>query len=234
MKILIINVVCGIKSTGRICTDIAEELENAGHTVRIAYGRDRVPDKYKKYAVRVGNDFDVSLHALKSRLFDSAGFESRFVTGRFIKWMESYDPDIIHLNNLHGYYINVEILFNYLKHSGKKIIWTLHDCWAFSGHSALCDADGCEKWKEGCGRCPQKAMYPKTYIDRSAHNWRKKKELFTGIENLSIVVPSHWMEENIKASFLKEYPVTVINNGIDTEIFRNKREYWNTAEQVSS
>ena len=127
MKILMINVVCGIRSTGRICTDLAEELEKHGHEVKIAYGREHVPEQFQKYAVRIGNDFDVKLHAIKARLQDGAGFGSKIATKRFIKWVEEYDPDIIHLHNIHGYYINVEILFDYLKNFGKKILWTLHD-----------------------------------------------------------------------------------------------------------
>ena len=111
MKILMINVVCGIRSTGRICTDLAVELEKQGHEVKIAYGRGHVPEQFQKYAVRVGTDLDVYMHALKARLFDSAGLESKFVTKKFVEWIKEYDPDVIHLHNLHGYYINVEILF---------------------------------------------------------------------------------------------------------------------------
>ena len=147
MKILMINVVCGIRSTGRICTDLAAELEKQGHEVKIAYGREKVPEQFHKYAVRVGTDLDVYMHVLKSRLFDSAGFESKRVTKKFVSWIREYDPDVIHLHNLHGYYINVEILFQYLKECGKKIIWTLHDCWAFTGHCTYFDYIGCDKWK---------------------------------------------------------------------------------------
>lgn len=142
-----INVVCGIRSTGRICTDLAEELEQQGHEVKIAYGRESVPDQYQKYAVRIGTDASVRIDALKARLFDNAGFNSRRQTEKFIKWVREYDPDIIHLHNLHGYYINLEVLFRYLRNEFSqnpkhRILWTLHDCWAFTGHSALCDGAG--------------------------------------------------------------------------------------------
>lgn len=220
MKVLLINEVCGTGSTGRICTDIAAELEEQGHEVKIAYGRDgNVPNQYKKYAVRVGTDIDVKLHALKTRLLDATGFGSITATKHFIDWMKDYNPDVIHLHNLHGYYINVEILFSYLRHCGKKIFWTLHDCWAYTGHSAYCDVIECTRWKEGCFNCPQMKVYPKSYIDKSKENWTKKKKLFTGIKEMTIVCPSEWLANQVRESFFKDYPIKVIHNGIDAKKF---------------
>lgn len=219
MRVLMINVVCGIRSTGRICTDIAEQLEKQGHDVKIAYGREDVPDQYKKYAVRIDSDIDIAVNVVKSRLYDAEGFGARRATKSFIKWVRSYDPDVIHLHNLHGYYINIEILFDYLKNCGKRIVWTLHDCWPFTGHSAFCDAIDCRKWVTGCSRCPQTMEYPKSYVDRSTRNWIKKKKAFNGIENLQIVTPSKWLAGLVKDSYLKKYSVAVINNGIDTSKF---------------
>ena len=221
MKILMINVVCGIRSTGRICTDLAAELEKQGHEVKIAYGREKVPEQFQKYAVRVGTDLDVYMHALKSRLFDSAGFESKRVTRKFVNWIREYDPDVIHLHNLHGYYINVEILFQYLKECGKKIIWTLHDCWAFTGHCTYFDYIGCDKWKKSCARCPQKKEYPTSCLkDNSYYNFRRKKDVFQNIPNMTLVTPSNWLKTLISQSFLRKYPVNVIHNGIDTSVFK--------------
>lgn len=219
MKILMINVVCGIRSTGRICTDLADALTEQGHEVKIAYGRDHVPEKYQKYAVRIGTDLDVKLHGVKARLFDRAGFGSTNATQKFIAWVKEYDPDVIHLHNVHGYYINIETLFNYLKTCGKKILWTLHDCWAFTGHTAYCDAVNCTKWKKGCGKCPILKEYPMSYSDNSANNWIKKKELMTGIPHMTIITPSNWLAGLVKESFLSEYSVKVIHNGIDTSVF---------------
>lgn len=219
MKILMINVVCGIRSTGRICTDLATALETQGHEVKIAYGRENVPEQFQKYAVRIGSDLDVKLHGVKARLFDGAGFGSKRATEKFIEWVKEYDPDVIHLHNIHGYYINVEVLFNYLRECGKKVIWTLHDCWAFTGHTAYCDSVNCERWITGCYECPLTKAYPTSFVDKSKQNWRKKKEIFSGIKGLTIITPSEWLAGLVRKSFLAEYPVKVINNGIDTSKF---------------
>lgn len=221
MKILIVNVVCGIRSTGRICTDLATALDAQGHEVKIAYGREDVPEQFKKYAVKIGSDFDVKLHGLKARLFDAVGFGSKLTTEKFIKWVEVYNPDIIHLHNIHGYYINIEILFSYLKVCGKRIIWTLHDCWSFTGHCTYFDYVGCDKWKFGCHDCPVKSEYPaRIGPDRSKYNYQIKKKLFTGIANLTLVTPSIWLSKLLADSYMNGYPVQVIHNGVDTDIFR--------------
>lgn len=221
MKVLMINVVCGVKSTGRICTDLAQALEAKGHEVKIAYGREDVPEKFQKYAVRIGDDMDVKFHGIKARLFDSAGFESTRVTERFLEWVKIYDPDVIHLHNIHGYYIDVEKLFEYLHTCKKKIIWTLHDCWAFTGHCAYFDFVDCKKWASQCESCPQKRSYPQSiFMDRSTRNYRKKKDLFCGGLDMTLVTPSHWLAKLLNNSFLSEYKVQVIPNGIDLDVFK--------------
>lgn len=221
MKILMINVVCGIRSTGRICTDLAISLEDQGNEVKIAYGREEVPKEYEQYAVRIGTNIDVITHGIKARIFDRLGFGSKKATKKFIQWVREYNPDIIHLHNLHGYYINIEILFDYLKTCKKKIIWTLHDCWTFTGHCTYFDYVQCEKWKKGCRHCPQKNEYPKRYfIDQSKKNYYKKQQIFSNIPNLTLVTPSYWLASLVKQSFLKEYPLKIIHNGVDTNIFK--------------
>lgn len=221
MKVLMINVVCGIRSTGRICTDLATALEEQGHEVKIAYGREAVPDEFQKYAVRIGSDFDVKLHGLKARLFDGCGFGSKKATKNFIKWVKEFNPDVIHLHNIHGYYINIEVLFDYLRTCGKKIIWTLHDCWAFTGHCSHFSATGCDKWKTGCDICKQKRAYPKSYFDCSKENWLRKKKLFSGLTNLTIVTPSLWLKDIVNMSFLNQYRCECIPNGVDLELFKH-------------
>ena len=221
MKVLQINSVCGIRSTGRICTDIAEVLRQNGHECRIAYGRETVPEQHREISYRIGTDMSVKLDGFKTRLLDNAGFNSVATTKRFVKWMKDYDPDIIHLHNIHGYYINVKLLFEALKELDKPVVWTLHDCWSFTGHCSHFDRNGCKKWKEGCYSCPQKKNYPASLIfDRSVRNYEQKKKLFTLLRNLTIVTPSVWLAELVKQSFLGDYAVKVIHNGIDLGNFK--------------
>ena len=222
MKVLQINSVCGIRSTGRICTDIADILQENGDDCKIAYGRENIPLQYEKSAVRIGNEMDVKCHALMTRIFDNIGHGSKKATKEFLKWVDEYNPDVIHLHNLHGYYLNLELLFNYLKKNKKPVIWTLHDCWPFTGHCSYFDCVGCQKWRnEGCHACPQKKQYPSSVlVDRSEKNFLEKKSLFTGFDCMTIVTPSQWLAGLVKHSFLKEYPVKVIHNGIALSSFK--------------
>jgi len=222
MKVLQINSVCGRGSTGRIATDIADILKAQGHECRIAYGRDTVPEKYQDVAVRIGTDWDVRLHGVQTRLFDAHGFCSTKATRQFLKWVEEYNPDVIHLHNIHGYYINVELLFDYLKQAGKPVIWTLHDCWAFTGHCPHFTVAKCDRWQKECyAPCPEKKRYPQSMVlDQCRSNYLRKKAAFTGVRNLTIVAPSQWLADLVKESFLKEYPVKVIPNGIDLSVFK--------------
>lgn len=218
MKILQINSVCGFGSTGRIATDLYKVYEEAGHECIIGYGRGTAPEGFK--TIKIGNDLDNYMHVAKTRIFDEHGFGSKNATKKFIEEIKKFDPDIVHLHNIHGYYINIELLFNYLKMTNKKVIWTLHDCWAFTGHCAYFDYIKCFKWKTGCEKCQQKSEYPSTKVfENSKWNYEKKKELFTGIKDMTIVTPSKWLAGLIKESFLREYKVKVIHNGIDLEVF---------------
>lgn len=232
LKILQINSVCGFGSTGRIATDLYKVIEEQGHECVIAYGRGQAPKNIK--TIKIGSNMDNYIHVAKTRILDKHGFGSRKATLEFIEKIREYDPDIIHLHNIHGYYINIEILFNYLKESGKKIIWTLHDCWAFTGHCAYFDYVGCSRWKTGCYRCPQKKEYPTSnFKDNCKWMYEKKRQLFTSIDktNLTIATPSNWLAGLVKESYLGGYNVKVINNGVDLEIFKpiksNFRERYN-------
>jgi len=223
MNVLLINAVCGTGSTGKICTQIAQAYEQDGHTVKIAYGRDGfVPEQYRKYAVRIGSGLEVKLHGVLTRLTDRHGFGSRKATKAFLRWAEEFDPELLWLHNLHGYYLNLELLFDWIKsRPNMQVKWTLHDCWAFTGHCAYFDYVGCDKWKTCCHHCPQKSSYPASAgLDGSRWNFEKKRDLFTGVANMTLITPSNWLADRVKASFLGEYPVEVVYNTIDTEIFK--------------
>ena len=154
MKVLQINSVCGFGSTGRIATDLYKVLEEEGHECLIAYGRGTAPKGINSY--KIGTNLDNYLHVAKTRLLDQHGYGSRKPTIELVKKIKEYNPDLIHLHNLHGYYLNLEVLFNYLAESNKPVVWTLHDCWTFTGHCSHFDYIGCNKWMTKCGHCPQK------------------------------------------------------------------------------
>lgn len=222
MKYLFINSVCGIRSTGRLCTDLARELEAQGHTCKIAYGRvDEVPEAARRYAVRIGTDRDLKLHALRTRLLDEHGFGSRAATDAFLRWADAYDPDVLWLHNLHGYYLQVERLFAWIKRRPQmQVQWTLHDCWAFTGHCCHFTAVGCDQWQTECRRCPQLRRYPACYgFSNVRRNFARKKQAFSGVPNLRLIVPSHWLEARVQQSFLRQYPVEVRPHHIDTTVF---------------
>lgn len=218
MKVLQINSVCGIGSTGRIVADLHDSLIKHGHDSFVAYGCKK-PVKCDK-TIKIGSSYSLYKHAIITRLFDWHGFGSKKETISFIEVIKTIKPDIIHLHNIHGYYVNVAVLFNFLKSLNIPIVWTLHDCWVFTGHCTYFDYIGCNKWKDLCSKCPQKREYPKSMLfDQSKRNYLRKKQLFSEIQNLTFVTPSIWMSDLLSCSFLKHYPVRVINNGIDLNVF---------------
>lgn len=222
MRVLLINSVCGIRSTGRICTDLAEDFERDGHEVKIAYGREVVPEKFKKLAIRIGTDLDTKISALHTRITDKHGFANKKATRQFLEWAERYNPDLLWLHNLHGYYINIELLFAWIKTRPQmQVKWTLHDCWAFTGHCSHFTVSKCNRWKTTCHDCPQKKRYPSSYVnDNSYQNFEQKKAAFTGVQRMTLITPSKWLADLVKQSFLKEYPVEVVYNTIDTTVFK--------------
>lgn len=228
MRVLQINSVGEYGSTGKIATDIAKVLEGSGNESLIAYARYNAPVDVK--SIRISSDLDVKIHGALARALDCSGFASKLATKRAIEEFIKYDPDIIQLHNIHGYYLNVPMLFSYLKSSGKPVVWTLHDCWPFTGHCAYFDYTTtgnhlpCEKWKTGCDNCPNIKEYPASILfDRSKCNYKIKKDIFTGVPNLTLVTPSQWLADKVKESFLGGYDVRVINNGIDTHKIKPTR-----------
>ncbi len=249
MKLLLLNSVCGTGSTGRICVDIAREYEQNGYDVKIAYGRNEssVPADARKYAVRIGTDLDVYAHVLYTRLTDKHGLASKSATRKFLKWADEYDPDILWIHNIHGYYINYELLFAWIKGRPQmQVKWTLHDCWAFTGHCAFYLYANCDRWQTttasayptsvpshptavsnpepcngNCTNCPQTSSYPASRCKKNTSlNYARKKQAFTGLSNLTLITPSKWLADELSHSFLSEYPVEVVYNRIDTDIFK--------------
>lgn len=218
MKLLQINTTINSGSTGRIAEEIGKLVMEHGHESFIAYGRGNQPSASK--TIKIGDKWIIWRHVLKSRLFDLHGFGSTNTTKSFIKELNIINPDIIHLHNIHGYYINVEVLFNFLKQAGKPVLWTIHDCWPYTGHCSHFDYVNCYKWESQCFACPNKKGYPASwFVDNSRNNYKRKKELFIGLSNLTIITPSRWLENLIKISFLKEYPIKTIYNGVDLNVF---------------
>lgn len=218
MKVLQINSVYGIRSTGRIAYDLATLQTENGIKPYIASGEGSFdsPDIHVMSG-RLYQRFNILL----TRLFGRHGFYNKLATKKLIKFMDRVSPDIIHLHNIHGHYINIKMLFRYIEENKIPVVWTLHDCWAFTGHCPHFDYIGCDRWRQGCGNCPQRRGYPDSwFFDRSKKNFAQKKQLFTSVEKMHIVTPSKWLKDLAEQSFLGKYPVTVINNGIDTDVFR--------------
>ncbi len=220
MRALMINTVAGIGSTGSICTALAAALAGRGDEARIAYGRAASPAA-APISYRIGSRAGIALHGVGARLFDNAGFSSARATARLVDMIRDYAPDVIHLHNLHGYYLHVGVLFDYLREAGIPVVWTLHDCWAFTGHCAHFDYVACDRYKAQCGSCPAKRSYPASlFLDGSRRNHANKKAAFSGVPSLTVVTPSHWLADRVSESFLSEYPTEILPNGIDLGVFR--------------
>jgi putative colanic acid biosynthesis glycosyltransferase len=217
-KLLQINSVINSGSTGRIAEEIGQLAMKNGWKSYIAHGRNNRPSQSE--TIKIGNDWDIKWHGLQTRLFDRHGLASMKATKKLVEKIKEVQPEIIHLHNLHGYYLNIEILFHYLATANIPIVWTLHDCWPMTGHCAYFSFIGCDKWKTQCEHCPQKKGYPASYLmDRSYQNYRLKKELFTSVRKMTLVPVSNWLATIIKDSFLKGYPIKTIYNGVDTTVF---------------
>mgnify|MGYP000291846277 CR=1 FL=1 len=216
-KVLQINVVGNFGSTGRIANDIGDLCLSNNWESYIGVGRKERPSNSK--IIKIGNNIDLVKHALKTRVFDRHGFGSKKATKKFIEKILEIKPDIIHLHNIHGYFINIEILFDFLKEYNVPVVWTLHDCWAFTGHCAYFDFVKCLKWKTMCFACPQKKSFPSScFFDNSKANYIDKKNLFNNVNNLTLVPVSNWLNGLVNDSFL-ESKSQVINNGVNLNDF---------------
>lgn len=209
-------------SVGKIAEQIGETVLEKEWSSYITYARNINPSKSD--VIKIGNKFDLYSHGIATRIFDNHCFSSKSATKNLVNTIKEIEPDIIHLHHLHGYFINIDILFDYLKESQIPVVWTFHDCWSFTGHCAYFDFVGCEKWKTECHNCEQKKEYPKSLIfDRSMQNFKDKKRIFNSIKNLTLVPVSYWLGYKVRDSFLSGHPLYVIQNGIDLSTFYPKK-----------
>lgn len=216
--LLQISVTAGADSTGRCADLIGRIAMESGWRSVIAFGRRR-PVTLSE-TIRIGHSADIAFHGMASRLADAHGRWGRRATQRFIADVEKLNPDIIHLHNIHGYYLHYPTLSDWLRRSGRPIVWTMHDTWAFTGHCAFPDAVDCTRWRRGCGNCPLTSQYPASwFIDASRANYADKMRSFSDIPNLTIVPVSHWLDNMLARTPLASYPRTVIHNGIDTSLY---------------
>ena len=221
MRVFELNTFCGVKSTGRIAAEIAALVEKDGGQCEIGYGAEAPSAEAARFAYRVGTSLERRVYSQCRKLFDAEGYGSRSGTKKLIAEMERFQPDVIQLHNLHGCYLNLPILFAYLRQSGLPVVWTLHDCWPFTGHCAYFDYADCRKWMDGCRHCPQQRSYPACYgLDGSERNYAMKKRLFTSLERLVFVTPCEWMKQPLSRSFLSGYLARTIYNGVDLRAFQ--------------
>ncbi len=221
MKIVQINSVLS-GSTGGIARSIAELATRQGHRLRLCVPKGRHNAFLETtYGLDLfGSRWSEDSHILLSRLTGFSGCFSWLATRALIRRLRAFAPDVVHLHNLHNAYIHLPLLFSYIKENRIPVVWTLHDCWAFTGHCPHFTDPACHKWKTGCGACSRLREYPVSYVDRSGYMWQKKRSWFTGVSNLQIVTPSCWLADLVKQSFLREYPVRVLPNGIDLTVFQ--------------
>lgn len=218
--LLQINITANWGSTGKIAEQIGKIVKNEGWRSIIAYGRKA--NISENELLRIGTEASVIEHGFESLIFDNHGLGSRLATIKFIRKIDAIEPDIIHLHNIHDYYLNYKILFNYLSKKNIPVVWTLHDCWPFTGHCAHFDYAGCDMWKTECHKpCPCLNQYPKSILfDQSSRNWKLKRQSFTSLGNMTLVPVSNWLGNLVSESFLKQYTRKVIYNGIDLNVFQ--------------
>lgn len=217
--LLQINVTANWGSTGKIAEQIGQCAIAHGWDSYIAYGRWYNPSQ--SHLIKIGDKLNMYQHYAEQRIFDNEGLCSRRATKEFIKRIDEIKPNVIQLHNIHDHYLNYRLLFEYLNKTDIKVVWTFHDCWAFTGHCFHFITKGCERWKSGCFDCPLQHEYPKTLFDRSRKNYTMKKNLFGANNNLTIIACSEWIANFVRQSFLKDKPIYVINNGVDLNVFKD-------------
>ncbi len=220
-KLLQISLSVTNRSVGGVAKRIGEVAIENGWDSYITYTHQTELAESKSQIIKISSKLDFYFHALITRLFDLHGEGSIIATLSLIRKIKKIRPDVIHLHNIHGYYINYPILFDYISKYNIPTVWTFHDCWAITGHCTHFDSIGCKRWLNGCCNCPQKKEYPKSiWLDNSKHNYSKKKSAFTSVKNLTILTVSNWLKDMISQSFLSNCQIKVIHNGIDINVFK--------------
>lgn len=221
MKIIEISPVIGSGSVGRIVDQIYSGLVQDGHECKIICGKIGNTIISKSDYIPASSVFRRRINALIARLLDNDGFCPSSSMSKIVRFIEDVKPDIIHIHGAYGYYLDVRPLYKLIKQRNILLVNTMHSCWDYTGHCCYYTFIKCKRWMTGCYNCPEKHSYPMSIVfDNSKRNYRKKKEVFSGIKKEVIVTPSRWLAEEVKRSFLAEYPIRVINNGIDTNTFR--------------
>lgn len=220
MNLIEINTT-NIGSTGKIMLGIAATARKEGMNVHICVAKSRTNARIEVDGrIFIGNRFSRNLHLMLNAITGFNGCFSFFSTLLFLNKVNKLNPDVIHLHNLHNCYINLPLLFAYIKRKNLPVVWTLHDCWPMTGQCAYFTSENCKKWISGCYYCPQINVYPSSYVDNTKRMWKLKKKWFTDVNNLTIVTPSNWLANLTRQSFLNKYPVKLVYNGIDTSIFK--------------
>lgn len=218
MKVLQINVVNGTKSTGRACLELAEYLNENGHQSYVACALGQNYD----FEYLIGSYFGKKVHALFSRLFGNQGYYSRFSTYKLIKYIDTLNPDIIHLNTLHSNYINLKMLFNYINIKNMPTVITLHDAWFYTGKCCFYTEANCFRWLNECGKCPQlKKDNPSWFFDRTMKNLLDKKKWIENTQRLAVVGVSDWITNEARRSILNTAKIiSRVYNWIDLDEFK--------------
>lgn len=220
MKVLIINLRIGTGSVGRIVSDLYHGSIEAGHQCKVAYARGGIGDLPEIDTYRICSENEVRIHAGLTRVLGNTAFYFAKTTRRFCEWIKEYDPDIVHIHGVYGYYLNMKELFEYLGNSSARVVSTLHSCWDFTGHCCYFDYVNCDQWMNGCVNCKQKNSYPaSSFVDNTKRNFLKKKDAYEKLGHCVIVTPSIWLANLVRKSFLQEKEIKVINNGVDIKAF---------------
>ena len=221
MKVIVSVNLGNFGSTGGIMRNISALAEEEGYLTYRAYPENVKNLPPEERDIILCNSFVLRVNRKLAEITGRNGCFAVISTLRFLSALNKIKPDILHFHNLHNSYINIPLLFGYVKKRNIRVIWTLHDCWSFTGRCPYFDMAKCNKWQTGCGNCPYpKDGYPSALVDKTAKMWKLKRKWFTGVEDMTIVTPSQWLADLVKESFLKDYPVKVINNGIDLSVFK--------------